>query len=106
MVQGECTARVGMLDSDAGQNPLDPPVASVPHVDVRTRTHVRFSLPSNTSPSAPEQPEEEEDDADSVASTPLVVDKTVFLLASFTHDRYPESRPLFAPSIAPRCGFE
>ena len=105
MVQGECSARVGMLDSNAGQSLLDPPIASVPHADVRTRTHVHFSLPSDASPSAPEQPEEE-DNADSVASHPLVVGKTLVCLAGFIHERYPESRPLSSPLFAPWCGFE
>ena len=41
-----------------------------------------------------------------MVSNPPVVDKTVARLATFIHDQYPESRPLSAPSLAPRCGFE
>ena len=60
---------------------------------------MHFSLPSDVSPSAAE---EAKDNADSVASNPPVVDKTLVRLAGFIHDRYPESRHLFAL----RCGFE
>ena len=96
-VQGDCLARVGIKDSDAGQRSPDPPVTSVPHAEVRTRAQVHFSLPSDGSLSSRKQPEEEGDDNDSVASHPPVVDKMLVCLASFIHDRYPESRPLSSP---------
>ena len=34
------------------------------------------------------------------------MDETLVRLAGFIHERYPESHPLSAPQIAPRCGFE
>ena len=37
---------------------------------------------------------------------PRVVDKTLVCLGNFIHERYPESPPLSAPLLAPRCGFE
>ena len=68
---------------------------------------MRFALSSDASPSAPEQAEEEEeDDADLVTSNLPVVDETLVRLTNFIHERYPESCPLSAPPLAPRCSFE
>ena len=67
---------------------------------------MRFALPSDASPSALEQAEEEDDDVDLMTSNPLAVDKTLVCLANFVHERYLESRPLSAPPLALRCGFE
>ena len=98
--------KVRIVESATGQNPPDAPADAVPLPEVWARAHVRFTLHSDASPSAPEQAEEEEDDADSVDSNPPVVDKTLVRLAGFIHHRYPESHPLSAPPVAPRCGFE
>ena len=86
VVQSKRSDRVRVVVSAAGQNPLDAPADSVPHVEVRARSHVRFALPSDASPSAQEQAEEEDDDADSVASNLPVVDKTLVRLVDFIHD--------------------
>ena len=67
---------------------------------------VRFADPPVTGPSTPGPAEEEDDNGASVVSNPPVVDKSVARLATFIHDEYLESRPLSAPLLAPRCGFE
>ena len=70
-----------------------------------TCPHVRFADPPVAGPFASGTAEEEDGDGASVASNPLVVDKTVARFAAFIHEQYPESRPLSAPSLGPRCGF-
>ena len=106
VAQGDCLVRDPVVESAAAQAPPVAPAESVPHAEVRASAHVRFSLPSDASPSAPEQAEEEEDDADSVASHPPAVDKMLVRLTGFIRDRYPESRPLSSPPVAPWCRLE
>ena len=105
VVQGEFLDRDSSVRSAAVQVPLDALAVSVQPAEVRACSRVHFALPSDASLSAPEQEEENDDDADSVVSNPWVVNKTV-CLAAFMHDHYPESRPLSAPLLALRCGFE
>ena len=51
VVQGELPTKV-RLKSAAVQNPPVAPADSVPPAEVRARSHVRFALPSDASPSA------------------------------------------------------
>ena len=71
-----------------------------------TRLSVHFADPPVAGTSAPGPAEEEDDYVASVVSNPPVVDKSVARFVTFIHEQYPESHPLSAPSLAPRCGFE
>ena len=48
--------------------------------------------------------EDDDDNTDSVTAS--AVNRSFVRLSKFIYDQYPESRPLYSPSLPPRCGFE
>ena len=93
--------------SGLGSGSVQAPSASVAGpeqpAEVRHRAQVTFDLPPSASSVAPDV---EEEDRDSVVSSPPVADRTLIRLVNFIYDKYPKSRPLSSPLLAPRCGLE
>ena len=103
---GESPARllgVGPEPVQAQATPLGGSEVAHPPGGLR-RHSVSFAASAGPDLSAPEP--EEEDDRGSIVSSLQVVDKTYARLINYVCSQYPESHPLPAPQVPPRCSFE
>ena len=92
-------ARGSVLGEQVQVSPCRPEFSAPPSGSAQ----LRVTFDSALSPVGLEEVEDD-DDADSVTAS--TVDHSFVQLSKFIYDRYPESRPLFSPSLPPRCGFE
>ena len=81
---------------EAAQSRQLPDVAAAPSAGV---SHAPLALD-------PDDGDDDVDDDDHESTVSVTADRSAVRLANFVYESYPGSRPVAAPPVAPRCGFE